>query len=191
MNRISANQSILQNVYGIPVNIFANEQVKQTAVDELSSLLDLQATLEQIQAIDADFFAINPQLQQVSITPDFHKGKGIPIGTTMKTKGFIAPQAIGKDVNCGMRLLLTDLSETSIRAILPDLMKKIRHIYFQGGRQIPLTPNQKEGLLRYGLIGLLENYKATENEGLWKYYNAQQQEAKWQKWWQNCGLFLR
>lgn len=179
MDRISANQSILQNVYGIPVNIFANEQVKveQTAVDELSSLLDLQATLEQIQAIDADFFAISPQLQQVSITPDFHKGRGIPIGTTMKTKGFIAPQAIGKDVNCGMRLLLTDFSETSIRGILPDLMKKIRHIYFQGGRQIPITPNQKEGLLRHGLIGLLENYKATENDGLWKYYNAQQQEA--------------
>jgi tRNA-splicing ligase RtcB len=108
-------------------------KVEQTAVEELSSLLDLQATLEQIQAMDADFFAIAPQLQQISITPDFHKGKGIPIGTTMKTKGFIAPQAIGKDVNCGMRLMLTDLSETSIRAVLPELMKKIRHLYFKEG----------------------------------------------------------
>ncbi len=179
MDRISANQSILNNAYGIPVNIFANEQVKieQTAVEELSTLLDLQATLEQIKMMDADFFPVDPQLQQIAITPDFHKGKGIPIGTTMKTKGFIAPQAIGKDVNCGMRLLLTDLSEAKIRAMLPTLAQRIRHIYFQGGRQIPLTPNQKEGLLRHGLMGLLEHYQETENEGLWKYYDAQQQEA--------------
>lgn len=179
MDRVSANQSILNNVYGIPVNIFANEKVKieQAAIDELSTLLDLQATVEELQQHDPHFFANGAKLSQIAITPDFHKGSGIPIGTTMVTEGFIAPQAIGKDVNCGMRLLLTDLSASAIRENLDSLSKAIRYIYFEGGRQIPLTPNQKESLLRNGLMGLLDTHKETQNTGLWKYYNAQQQEA--------------
>ena len=179
MDRISANQSIMHNAYGIPVNIFANEQVKveQAAIEELSNLLDLQQTIDDIQRLHPDFFAADARLHQVSITPDFHKGKGIPIGTTMLTEGFIAPQAIGKDVNCGMRLLLTDLSEDAIRAALPKLMQAIRYVYFEGGRQIPLTPKQKQALLRHGLIGLLETHQETNNTGIWKYYNAEQQES--------------
>ena len=179
MDSVSANQSIMHNAYGIPVTIFANEAVKveQAALEELRSLLDLQKTIEEIRKHNPDFFAADANLQKIVITPDFHKGKGIPIGTTMLTEGFIAPQAIGKDVNCGMRLLLTDLSEAAIRAQLPKLMQAIRYVYFEGGRQIPLTPRQKQALLRKGLIGLLETYKETEQEGLWKYYDPQQQEA--------------
>ncbi len=178
MNRLDANKSTLDNPYGIPVNIFANAAVKvePVAVEELSTLLDLQNTLAEIQSVDPDFFVGTAGIEQVAITPDFHKGKGIPIGTTLKTKGFIAPQAIGKDVNCGMRLYITDLKADEIRSRLPELKKAIRHIYFYGGREIPITPNQKEALLRNGLIGLLDTWKETENEGLWKFYDAVQQE---------------
>ena len=36
----------------------------------------------------------------------FHKGSGIPIGTTLRTRGVLVPQAVGTDVNCGMRVHL-------------------------------------------------------------------------------------
>ena len=76
--------------------------------------------------------------------------------TVTLSRGFIAPQAIGKDVNCGMRLLRTDWTETEVRQHLPKLEKRIRHVFFQGGRGIPLDRIQREALLREGLQGLLE-----------------------------------
>lgn len=178
MDKVTAYQGILKNDYGIPVNIFANEQVKieQAAITELSALLDLQQTLNDLEQSNPDFFAAKALIDRVGITPDFHKGKGIPIGTTLKTKGFIVPQAIGKDVNCGMRLYLTDLDEEAIRSKLSELTKEIRHVYFEGGRNIPITPNQKEALLKKGLTGLLETHQETNKTGLWKYYDAAQQE---------------
>ena len=46
-----------------------------------------------------------PRVREVVLSPDFHKGAGIPIGTVLATQGFAVPQAIGNDVNCGMRLM--------------------------------------------------------------------------------------
>lgn len=178
MDRISACKSILANAYDIPVTIFANKHVKveQAALQELRTLLDLQSTLDELEHNVSDFFTEKASIKQIAITPDFHKGKGIPIGTTLKTKGFVVPQAIGKDVNCGMRLYRTDLKEAEIRSKLGMLKQDIRHVYFQGGRHIPLTPNQKQALLKRGLLGLLETHRETKEEGLWRYFRPQQQE---------------
>ncbi len=178
MLRIDANKSILENAYNIPVQIFANAQVKvePTALKELETLLALAATIENIHQQDPDFFGQAASIEQVAITPDFHKGKGIPIGTTLKTKGFVVPQAIGKDVNCGMRLYHTDLQADDIMDHLDDLKKAIRYVYFQGGRNIPISPNQKKALLQYGLTGLLETAHETDNKGLWNAYDKAQQE---------------
>lgn len=48
----------------------------------------------------------------VCIMPDAHSGYGAPIGTVFamnKDKGFVSPGAIGYDINCGMRLITTNL----------------------------------------------------------------------------------
>lgn len=52
------------------------------------------------------------------MTPDFHKGAGIPIGTVLMTEGFVIPQAMGNDINCGMRLYTTDLKEEELESCL-------------------------------------------------------------------------
>ncbi len=184
MKRISSFESVIDNPYDIPVRLFANEQVKveNSAVDELLRFLQLQQTLEQIQQADPDFFgSTDVGIGQVAITPDFHKGSGIPIGTTLTTKGFILPQAIGKDINCGMRLYVTDLSEEQVRSRLKEMTRRIRHVYFQGGRELPITPRQKKALLQYGLQGLWETNAETIGNGLWQQYDAAQQEADLQR----------
>ncbi|MDE6674935.1 MAG: RtcB family protein, partial [Acetatifactor sp.] len=65
-----------------------------------------------------------------------------------------------------------------IQEKLPDLARKIRHTFFEGGRQIPMTGRQRQALFRYGLEGLLETNNDSKKSGLWRYYQPQTQE-KW------------
>lgn len=61
--------------------------------------------------------------------PDIHQGFGLPIGGVMATafpEGVISAGAVGMDINCGVRLLRTNLSSEQIcRDILYALIRKI------------------------------------------------------------------
>ncbi len=57
--------------------------------------------------------------------PDGHWGYGFPIGGVAAFRtdtGVISPGGIGFDINCGMRLLRTDLTEAEVRPRLAELM---------------------------------------------------------------------
>jgi len=57
--------------------------------------------------------------------PDGHWGYGFPIGGVAAFRadtGVISPGGIGFDINCGMRLLRTDLSEDEVRPRLGELI---------------------------------------------------------------------
>ena len=150
---------------------------EKNAVEQLESFLAIENTIERITSADPDFFGPDmPDILQVAITPDFHKGTSIPIGTVMLTDGFVIPQAMGGDINCGMRLYTTDVDFAKIEAHLPELEKKIRHIFFEGGRDIGMNKVQREATLREGLIGILETHTYTKDAGLWQYYDAKQEE---------------
>lgn len=147
----------------------------KNAMAELYQMTELEETLERLTA--AGFFRGDGQrIVKIILTPDFHKGAGIPIGTVMMTKGFAVPQAMGNDINCGMRFYTTDMSEERIQEKLPELTKKIRHIFFEGGRQIPMTGRQRQALFHYGLEGLLETNRDSGKSGLWQYYQPEIQE---------------
>lgn len=155
-----------------------NAAPDKNAETELHQMTALEDTLERL-TVETEFFqGREPRIEKIVLTPDFHKGAGIPIGTVMMTKGFAVPQAMGNDINCGMRFYITDLSEEQIREKLSDLTKRIRHIFFEGGRQIPMTGRQREALFRYGLEGLLETSQDSQKKGLWRYYESGMQE-KW------------
>ncbi|MDE6055665.1 MAG: RtcB family protein, partial [Lachnospiraceae bacterium] len=155
-----------------------NAAPDKNAMAELHQMTALEETLERLMAVSGYFQAEEPRIEKIILTPDFHKGAGIPIGTVMMTKGFAVPQAMGNDINCGMRFYTTNLSEEKIQEKLPELSKKVRHIFFEGGRQIPMTGRQRQALLRYGLEGLLETHKDSKGSGLWRYYDSEIQE-KW------------
>ena len=70
-----------------------------------------------------------PGIYKYSITlPDGHEGYGFPIGGVAATdyeEGVISPGGVGYDINCGVRLLTTNLSEADIRPHLADLANTI------------------------------------------------------------------
>lgn len=148
------------------------------AMEELSGLLELEETIEKIKDIGEKEHSCNISLEKVIMTPDFHKGAGIPIGTVMMTKGFVVPQAMGNDINCGMRLYTTDIKEEEIRKSFPALVSEIRRIFFEGGRNIPMNCIQREAVFKEGLTGLLETCEETKDEGIWRYYNKKIQEKE-------------
>ena len=65
--------------------------------------------MRQVAEAAPDSFDRDPAIVRVAVTPDFHKARGIPVGTVLATRGFVVPQAIGNDINCGMRLHTTSL----------------------------------------------------------------------------------
>jgi tRNA-splicing ligase RtcB len=170
--RIDANR--LQITGEIPATIFANERVpvENTAIDELAELLELQKTADAFYKIDPQYFSEPPRITQVSLSPDFHKGAGIPIGTTMVTRGMVIPQSVGNDINCGVRLHRTSLKKDQLLKSIDKLGKRLRQIFFEGGRNIPLTQRERIQLLSDGLGGF--NEAQTSKEGIWAYYDRHQ-----------------
>ena len=169
LTRIDANRLRFANPFGIEATLFANDQVpvESAAVTELLELLELQETVEKFAEASPESFDRIPRLRQVAVTPDFHKARGIPVGTVLATQGFVVPQAIGNDVNCGMRLHLTSLQADQIAGSLDALETTFRHLFFEGGRNIPMNRPQREALFTRGLTGLLDATPKTCTEGLW------------------------
>ncbi|MBU0571582.1 MAG: RtcB family protein [Candidatus Omnitrophica bacterium] len=61
--------------------------------------------------------------------PDIHWGYGLPIGgviaTDIDSGGVITPGAIGFDINCGVRLIRTDLAEEDVRPRIKELIETL------------------------------------------------------------------
>jgi tRNA-splicing ligase RtcB len=66
-----------------------------------------------------------PGIYKYAVTlPDGHEGYGFPIGGVAATdydEGVISPGGVGYDINCGVRLLTTSLSEQAVRPKLAQL----------------------------------------------------------------------
>ena len=173
LQRADANQLKFANEYGIDVSVFANENVpiERKAVDELKQMLELQQTVEQFAKNSPESFREAPRISRVALTPDFHKARGIPVGTVLETSGFVVPQAIGNDINCGMRLHVTDVDSDAISGCLDKLETECRRIYFEAGRNIPMSGGVRESLFRDGIKGLYQTVETSLDEGLWSYFH--------------------
>ncbi len=168
LTRLDENRVRVNNPHNVDTTLFANEQVpvESAAVTELIELLALQDNVRQVAEAAPDSFDQIPEIVRVAVTPDFHKARGIPVGTVLATRGFVVPQAIGSDINCGMRLHTTTLKSDDISANLDGLETAFRHLFFEGGRNIPMTRSQRHAMFTGGLEAVLD---ATANlhEGLW------------------------
>ncbi|GAB2957285.1 RtcB family protein [Micromonospora polyrhachis] len=159
----------LPNPANIPVEICAGPDVpiETAAVDELLTVLETADTLAAL-ARGGSASDVTPRIDRVVCTPDFHKGAGIPIGTVLRTVGALVPQAVGNDINCGMRVEVTSLTIEEVRPHLDRLERHLRHLFFEGGRRIGLTADQRAGLLRDGLPGLLAEGVPAGADGAWR-----------------------
>src|SRR5438477_4415258 len=60
--------------------------------------------------------------------PDIHQGYGLPVGGVVATdvaQGVVSPGAIGFDINCGVRLLATDLAVDDVRDRIGALVEAL------------------------------------------------------------------
>jgi tRNA-splicing ligase RtcB (3'-phosphate/5'-hydroxy nucleic acid ligase) len=151
--RVDDTWSRLPNRWDVPVDICAGPGVpiESSAIDEILTVLGTAGTLDRLAR--ATGYA-DAAITRVVLTPDLHKGAGIPIGTVLRTRGALIPQAVGNDINCGMRVETTSLTVERVRPRLDALERRLRHLFFEGGRRIALSPRQRAGLLRDGLPGL-------------------------------------
>lgn len=174
--RIDESKVEILNNFGVPITLIAREDVpiEIEAIKQVLEVASLQRTLKDIESspAGAEFWGDSPgSIAQIVITPDFHKGSGIPVGTVIDARGFVIPRAVGNDVCCGMRLLVTDVSEDELAGHFDQLEKRLRAIFFEGERNIPMSPRQRNALLRNGLPGLLECCGENLSTGLWSYYD--------------------
>ena len=100
----------------VPGMVFANESLLEK--------MQTDRTLWQCTNV-----AHLPGIYKYAVTlPDGHEGYGFPIGGVAATDyedGVISPGGVGYDINCGVRLLSTSLSEKDVRPKLPQLANAI------------------------------------------------------------------
>jgi len=100
----------------VPGLIFSNEKMlKQIFSDEAPVQVKNAATL--------------PGIVKYSMAmPDIHWGYGLPIGGVIATNlddGIISPGGVGSDINCGVRLVRTDLAHSEVKNHIKDLISVI------------------------------------------------------------------
>lgn len=80
--------------------------------------------------------------------PDIHQGYGFPIGGVAATAwedGVVSPGGVGFDINCGVRLVTTALTETDVRPRLAELVAQVfRDVPSGAGAKGPLPLNERE-----------------------------------------------
>jgi tRNA-splicing ligase RtcB len=142
----------------VPARIFATEQMLEDIFNDRS--------LEQLINV-----ATLPGIQGWALAmPDAHEGYGFPIGGVAAIKypdGIISPGGIGYDINCGVRLLKSNLNYTQIKDNLESLSKKIYKIIPSGvgtGGHIKLSKPDLDKVLANGINWALEQGYAEQND---------------------------
>ncbi|MFH1835244.1 MAG: RtcB family protein [Methanobacteriota archaeon] len=99
----------------VPGRIYATDKLFKTVEDgvfrQVSNVAKLPGILKASMAM-----------------PDAHYGYGFPIGGVAAfsmDEGVISPGGVGYDINCGVRLLTTNLSEGEVRPKLANLVDKL------------------------------------------------------------------
>lgn len=139
---------ISENIYEIPTSTqpCMKVPVKVFASDKLVNKMRQDATFQQ----GANSACLPGVYRHSVILPDGHQGYGFPIGGVAATdyeEGVISPGGVGYDINCGVRVLTTNLDEKDVRPKLRDLIDtlftevptgvgKSGKIYLQGQRGV-------------------------------------------------------
>ena len=112
--RIPKSYKAGMNVDGI---IYANEKLIEPIRQD--NALDQVANVACLPGIVKASFAM----------PDIHWGYGFPIGgvaaTDPEAGGVISPGGVGYDINCGVRMIRSDLTEADVRPRIEELITQI------------------------------------------------------------------
>lgn len=96
--------------------------------------------------------------------PDIHSGFGLPIGGVMAfdaSEGLISAGAVGMDINCGVRLLSTNLEasrldKSTLRALIKAIVQRVPSGVGQKSKHAPLVKEHFRRFTERGVPFLLE-----------------------------------
>ncbi len=113
-----------ENIWEIPKQGDMCVPARLYASDALIESIKRDNTLQQARNV-----ACLPGILRMSyVMPDAHQGYGFPIGGVAAfdlDEGIISPGGVGYDINCGVRLLRTNLRETDVTARRRELLSEI------------------------------------------------------------------
>jgi len=142
----------------VPVTIYAN--------DSLIAKMMTDRTIDQAANV-----ATLPGVQKhVVVLPDGHEGYGFPVGGVAATdleEGVISPGGVGYDINCGVRLVRTNLTENDLRPRLKDLVNDLfRSIPSGVGSEgsVKLSRSELDELLVEGVPWALKRGYGTDQD---------------------------
>ena len=134
----------------VPARIFASEKL----LDEILSDNSIN------QLINVSTL---PGIQKYALSmPDIHEGYGFPVGGVAGfdfDKGIISPGGIGYDINCGVRLLKSNLTYDEIKAYLRELTKELYREIPSGvgrGGRLKLNNQELDRILEGGARRIIE-----------------------------------
>ena len=150
----------------VPGRLYVNEKILKSIIEDKS--------LEQVINV-----AHLPGIQKYSIAmPDIHMGYGFPIGGVAATDietGVISPGGVGYDINCGVRLMRTNLLEKDVRPKLKSLVEELFRTVPCGpgiGGKIKLSNNDYNDISKKGAgwaiekgWGIQQDLEMTEDRG--------------------------
>lgn len=134
----------------VPARVFAD--------DVLWAQISRDRSLEQLMNV-----ATLPGITRHAFgMPDMHEGYGFPVGGVAAIRaadGVISPGGVGYDINCGVRLLVSDLAVSIVRPRLPELVHELSRTIPSGtgrGGRLSLTDAELERVLAEGCGYLVE-----------------------------------
>ncbi len=171
-----------KNFMRVPARVYASEKLMSKMKEDL--------TLQQVVNVTS-----LPGIEKYSmVMPDGHQGYGFPIGGVAATdfeEGVISPGGVGYDINCGVRLIRTSLTEKDVDDYKPEIMEGFFENIPAGlglSGKVSLTPSQLDEVLSAGSewcvekgYGWEKDLERTEEGGRLEHANQEKIDAKSKK----------
>ena len=142
----------------VPIIIYADDQLLEKMMND--------RTIKQAVNVST----IPGILKNVVVLPDGHEGYGFPVGGVAAMdaeEGMISPGGVGYDINCGVRLLRTNLKEQDVRPKLKELVNDLFNSIPSGvGSKgaIRLSNSQLDEVLVKGVQWAVDNGYGTKDD---------------------------
>lgn len=142
----------------VPAKIFINKGMLERIITDQS--LDQLINVTTLPGIEGYALGL----------PDIHQGYGFPVGAVAALRvadGIISPGGIGYDINCGVRLLLSNYSAKEIKPFLSEIATQIQRRVPSGvgrGGSVILSPLEMHEVLSKGMQWALHNGYALEED---------------------------
>lgn len=155
--------------YEVPVSYRADMRVPARLYMNAAMMEDVFADRAMWQLVNV---ATLPGIQKYAFAmPDIHQGYGFPIGgvaaMAVDEGGVISPGGIGYDINCGVRLLVANMTAKDLKPYMEKLATQIFHKVPSGvgkGGKLDFKPTELDEILKNGAYRMVDLDFGTEED---------------------------